>query len=280
LIWLTRPEGEPWHFQKSSNGQALGASLSDALVQGLYECVERDQYTLRRCSLNAFGVWPPRASFDHPVVRAIERAGLELFLFYCTFDISIPVYWAIIVDPSWRHCGGWGAHLAPYIAAERAVLEAVQSRAVVIAGARDDLERRDPDWMASVVFVRTLAALPITHQVPNYSFVASAEQEYDMVLERLSPDWFGQIYYKHIDLAPLHVVKVQILGLEQPVLEQWKQLRWNKLIEKLAEQSSMSVQASMESVLNAFGGNNGVDRHEPVISIPKLVLHPARKRSS
>ena len=281
LIWLVRPGNEPSYFQKSSNGQAAGGSFFDAILQAMYECVERDQYVMRRISMQKAGVWPPLATLEHPAVRAIERAGLKLFLFYCTFDIPIPVYWAIITDPSWRHCGGWGAHIDPHIAAERAVLEAVQSRAVVISGARDDLERRDPDWTSSVAAIKELEALPVTHPLASLPQELSAEEELLLVFARLGEGWLSRTWFKHVEVSSLlHVVKVQILGLEQPVMGQWKELRWSKLIKKLAEQSSMSVQASMESVLNAFGGNNGADRHEPAISIPKLVLHGPRKRSS
>jgi len=243
LVWLTCSPDEPGHFQKSSNGQSLGGSCADALLQGLYECIERDQYILRRCSLDFLRVWPPRANFDDQLAAAIESAGtgLKLFLFSCASDISIPVYWAIIMDPSWRACGGWGCHLNPSVAAERAVLEAVQSRAVVIAGARDDLERRDPDWHEQMTAIRRMEALPIAHKVPNWPIEMSAEEELNNVLRRLGP-WRERIYYKHIRLDDhLHAVKVQVLGFEQPVMRHWKPLRWHKLRESFTQAHPCTV---------------------------------------
>ena len=150
LIWLAKREGKERHFMTSSNGQAVGPTFADAFCQGLCECVERDQLTLRRLSLSRLGVYPPIVDLSHDIPESIgelhlkcSNASLKLVLFYCTADIPIPVYWAILFDPNgYASFSGWGCHITHEHAAERAILEAIQSRAVYIAGARDDIERK------------------------------------------------------------------------------------------------------------------------------------------
>jgi YcaO-like protein with predicted kinase domain len=230
LIRIVRPENEPPYFQKSSNGQALGSKFEDAFLQGLYECVERDQVTLRKCSLNYLGVWPPRANSHSDLFKRCQEAGQRLFLFSCTADIELPVYWALLVDPEWRSFGGWGCNIDPWKAHERAILEAIQSRCVYISGARDDMDRRDPDFQRQKNFIQTLDALPIQHVVPYLPRDMSVHDELSAVRDRMG-QWKEKIYYKQIPVDPLCAVKVQVLGLEQPMMRHWKPIRWHKLRE-------------------------------------------------
>jgi YcaO-like protein with predicted kinase domain len=240
LVWLIRRHDYdgPNHFQMTSNGQAIGASFEDAFLQGLYECVERDQTVLRMCSESVLHVWPPRVELPEnsfPIRQKCECASLKIFLFYCTFDVPIPCYWAILCDP-YGGCGtfgGWGCDLNPNHAAARAILEAIQSRAVYISGARDDIERRNFDLLKEKdpsELIRELEALPVLGQVPEggYQYESLAE-EIDHARELLGP-WAEQVCYKHIDLGELHAVKVLILGMEQPITKHWKSMRWEKLI--------------------------------------------------
>src|ERR1700740_590054 len=121
-------------FQRTSNGQAVAGSFDQAFLAGLYECVERDAITIRTCALEEFGRIPPKQDlqfFDGSLAilrDKISQAGLKLFLFYCSFDITLPVYWAIVIDPSGElpPFAGWGCNLDSRVAAERAMLEAVQ----------------------------------------------------------------------------------------------------------------------------------------------------------
>ena len=241
LVWLLRRaryDGPP-HFQMTSNGQAIGASFEDAFLQGLYECVERDQTVLRMCSESILKVWPPRVEPPESfatIVSKIHRASLKLFLFHCPVDIQIPCYWAVLADP-YGGCGtfgGWGCDLNPNHAAERAILEAIQSRAVYISGARDDIERRNFDELKArdpSDLIRELESLPVLGQVPEGGYqYESLGEELSHARELLGP-WAQQVCYKHIDLGELQAVKVIILGMEQPIAKYWKSMRWHKLAE-------------------------------------------------
>lgn len=239
LVWLDRRKRYtgPVMWQMSSNGQAIGASFEDALLQGIYECVERDQTVLRMCSQQYLNIWPPRIEVSQTlqeICTKLHRSSLKLYLFYCTYDIPIPCYWAILVDP-FGGCGtfgGWGCDLNPVKSAERAILEAIQSRCVYIAGARDDIERRNFELLKSKdpkELIDELDALPIQGRLPDFGWnYSSVQAELDHVRDLLGP-WYKQVCYRHIDLGDLHAVKVMILGLEQPITPYWKSVRWTKL---------------------------------------------------
>jgi YcaO-like protein with predicted kinase domain len=241
IVWLIRRaryDGTP-HFQMTSNGQAVGATFEDAFLQGVYECVERDQTVLRMCSESVFHVWPPRVEVPRNlsgIEACVQGASLKLFLFYCTVDVPIPCYWAILADP-YGGCGtfgGWGCDLNPNYAAERAILESIQSRAVYISGARDDIERRNFEQLKAKDpsdLIRELEALPILGDVPEGGYgYGTLEEELSHARELLGP-WADRVCYKHIDLGELQAVKVMILGMEQPIAKHWKSMRWHKLIE-------------------------------------------------
>jgi YcaO-like protein with predicted kinase domain len=253
LIWITKRHGKERHFMTSSNGQAMGATFEDAFCQGLCECVERDQFVLRRLSLQKLGIYPPRialplcasspggATSSDTLTSLWDRcraASLKLYLFYCTVDIPIPVYWSLLFDPSgYASFAGYGAHVSHLVAAERAILEAIQSRAVFIAGARDDIERRKFMSLSQEEIrssISEIESLPV-HLFPQESPLAlSTEEELALVVKRLGT-WRDHIYFKHIDLGDLHLVKSIILGLECPIHDRdggkWRSMRWDKLRE-------------------------------------------------
>jgi ribosomal protein S12 methylthiotransferase accessory factor len=134
-------------FQGSSNGLASGNHALEAIAAALYEVIERDAVTLDRIR-EGLGAAPDPIDLDRlpwpAVAELVERchaAGLVLHVSDITSDIGVPVYRAVLLDRQ-RHSGvygGYGAHLDPEIATVRAITEAIQSRAVIIAGSRDDL---------------------------------------------------------------------------------------------------------------------------------------------
>ena len=244
LIWMTRRVEFPIVFMRSSNGQAVAATFADAFLTGLYEVVERDQVTLRHLAWKKLGVHPPRISIDlsrpHPqrligLVEACDSAGLRLYLFACTFDIHIPTFWAILAGDDGPFAG-YGTSIYSDLAAERAILEAIQSRAVWLSGARDDIERRDFEANRDRALAQVrqeLDPLPTGAFPHNDMPELSVEDEFSLVLHKLSA-YRQNIYFKHLDLGDLHAVKTVILGLECPSFlreDLWRPIRFSTLVQ-------------------------------------------------
>lgn len=237
LVWLgDRLKAKPL-FQRTSNGQALAGTFDEAFLAGLYECVERDAITIRTCASQEFGRIPPKHDLAKlegnlsSLHAKICEARLKLFLFHCTFDIPLPVYWAIVIDPTGdlTPFAGWGCNLDSRIAAERAVLEAVQSRLVYISGARDDIQRRNFDLLRDqdpTQLIETYENLPQSDTFSNRIGDLEPATEKALVLSRLT-HWQKRILYKHIKTpCGFHAVKVFVLGLESPITPMWQPSRW------------------------------------------------------
>jgi ribosomal protein S12 methylthiotransferase accessory factor len=140
-------------FQRGSNGLASGNAFVEAVCAGLAEVIERDAVT---CALLRVGGDVARlptvdlATVPNDRVRELvgrlAGAGVAPILLDCTCDSDVPTYMAVLVDDAPPAPGcyrGCGAHLDPDVAMTRALTEAIQSRAIHIAGSRDDLSALD-----------------------------------------------------------------------------------------------------------------------------------------
>jgi YcaO-like protein with predicted kinase domain len=122
-----------------SNGNAAGAKLEEAILQGFLEVVERDSVALWWYNR----VRPPcveLASFGEPYFEALGELyrilGREMHVLDISTDFSIPAF-AAVSSPR-RDEGdlllGFGAHLDPRIAIAHALTEMNQFLAEAIAG--------------------------------------------------------------------------------------------------------------------------------------------------
>lgn len=232
LLWMVHRRQKRMDFQMTSNGQAVGYCFEDAFLCGLYEAVERDALALRLYAWDQIGILPSRVHVQKnqskigDLVDVIAQAGLRLFLFHCTVDVPIPVYWASLVDPSLNGfftTAGWGCDINPTRAARKAILEAIQSRCVYVAGARDDLLSQDYDQHKARDPFEQMAFMemaPETHVLDEYGSALTLLEELELVLDRLGA-WRQNIYFNRIDIDPLVAVKTVILGLEPPHNALW-----------------------------------------------------------
>jgi ribosomal protein S12 methylthiotransferase accessory factor len=153
--------GDPAFDIVTTNGLASGNNLTEAVLHGLYEVVERDAWTLAEvvgqqlpdlvepgrtddagvAVLNPVDVDSlPRRLRDH--VRQFTGLGITLQLFMVRADTRVPTCLAVAIDEdsaiSNAHLG-LGTDADPEIAVGRAVTEVAQSRCVDSAGGREDL---------------------------------------------------------------------------------------------------------------------------------------------
>jgi YcaO-like protein with predicted kinase domain len=139
-------------FLSSSNGLASGNTRTEAIVHGLCEVIERDQSCLWQIEQSLAG--DPRKrmvkldTIADPICRQqieiCRRANLDVWVWYCTYDIDVPVFACTIADRGNatfypQRASGYGCHPVATVALSRAITEAIQSRLTHISGVRDDV---------------------------------------------------------------------------------------------------------------------------------------------
>ena len=137
-------------------------------------------------------------------------------------DTGVPVYVAYIFDVEDPFEGiyrGYAAHLDPEVAQSRALCEAAQSRAVYIAGSRDDVlhERyrkiKDEDGMASLA--RLMADCRVVRADRHIDASGETfEQDVNRVCSLLMAAGFAEPLVVEMDHSfPCSVVRVMAPGL-------------------------------------------------------------------
>jgi ribosomal protein S12 methylthiotransferase accessory factor YcaO len=136
---------KPWFA--STNGMSAGNTREEAILAGLYEVIERDGVHLAMERTKA-GTMLARVNQDSiddsdclELLRRIEDAGARVFIYDTRNELGIPTFQCLLVDhekgiPLFK---GYRCNSDKWIALCGSICEAAQSRAVVFAGARDDV---------------------------------------------------------------------------------------------------------------------------------------------
>jgi YcaO-like protein with predicted kinase domain len=174
----------PRFLAGSTNGLASGNRRDEAILHGLYELVEREaerRWRLRppagraatAVDLAGLAAAMPTAG---ELLAQIRAADCDVAVFNLTGLAGLPVYRCVIADRVREYrpagCSGVGAHGLAAVAMLRAITEAAQSRATVIAGSRDD--RYPGAYADSARQVRQRAAPP--PPPPACSFTAGVRE--------------------------------------------------------------------------------------------------------
>jgi len=133
MVFLTQCKFLGHFFDTASGGLAAGATIEDAILQGLLEIVEHDAWMIWQAN----AVVTPRIKNDTiqtaylaQIIKSIEQLGFQVIIRDYTTDFSIPVFKTWIVnhnDYSHYATCGFGANLNPDIAIERSISEACQT---------------------------------------------------------------------------------------------------------------------------------------------------------
>jgi len=126
---------------------------------------------------------------------------------------GVSVYAAFLDDRRSRNplrvVGGQSAHVDPVLAIENAVLEAVQTRAVMISGGREDLDRHDVAAKMSYETARSQAGRwlnPTDRQVPSPAAALALPSDLAVVVGRIGEHLRAEKFYPtvFILLSPPH----------------------------------------------------------------------------
>lgn len=224
-------------FERSSNGLASGNEFCEAILHGLFEVVERDAWSL-------WNIMTPeqQAPFNVDLQSAmnvsdilkntlqqLEDKGIVTSVWDITSDVKLPTYYCILTEnpesKQWRPVmtsSGCGTHLDPEIAFSRAVNEAIQCRATVISGSRDD-QLPSKYQMVGDKAMHAYGIEMHSRTKPTYLFGQhrpkigdTFESDINTVLARLSEVEIYQVVV--VDLSReeigIPVVKIIIPGLE------------------------------------------------------------------
>ena len=212
--------GIPW----TTNGMGAAPSWPVAVLHALLETVERhalaealpDGFTAREVRARLVGrEGAPRAA---ALAARIEAGGFDVFFLDCTGSIALPVAAALLFD---RERGpvplaaGYACRLTADEALRAALLEAAQSRATDVHGAREDVAPMDP---GDVDALRAMCARARPRRsaraVVKLPAVRGAAAGLRAVLGRLQRAGFDRA--AALDLAPdgfpLRVAKVLVPG--------------------------------------------------------------------
>ncbi len=243
----------PWFGEKlfdttSTNGLASGNNLTEAIYHALCEVIERHTWAMYdvRCSfLPRFYLGPDAgdvaaapeielpsgdANVDR-LVRDVQAAGLVIRALALREEPLPLTFIASLTEPNaappMAHMGV-GCSLSPAHALTRALTEAVQSRAVDIQGAREDILRPDEPAGMMGTHARRLSVMPTRqwlYDVPSERITLEALP--DRAADDLALDLcatldairaYGIQSVIAIDLSPsdlsISVVRVVVPGLE------------------------------------------------------------------
>ena len=121
--------GEGFVYE-TSNGCALGGSLEEAILYGIFEVVERDSFLLTWYAQLPLPRLDPYSANDEELALMMDRAraaaGYEIHLYNATMEHGIPSVWAMAKNRKQKGlnliCAG-GAHVDPVRAAKSAIHE-------------------------------------------------------------------------------------------------------------------------------------------------------------
>ena len=223
-------------FSIDSNGLASGNHIAEAITSAIYELIERDAITCHAVATKCSSFFSPQVrqeTIHYPIVRGFlekfARAKIDCFLYDCTVDTEVPVFKAIVFDPTLRHgeiVAGYGAHLDPEIAMIRAISEAAQGRPVYISGARDDiLSPTVESWNVQ----KTAAHLKkqkatIDAKIYRSQTCGTFEEDISLLMQKLKQAGLNQliVYDLSQENSGVYVVQVIIPGLEGCYLKKCK----------------------------------------------------------
>ncbi|MGO7543275.1 YcaO-like family protein [Rhizobium ruizarguesonis] len=220
----------------ATNGLGAGFSMTEAVLHGLCEFVERHAQRIAELYLSnpgGLGVQPYQfveargvAPRIDEILAALAPRADAIRVLDITGEIAIPTYMATIVRQG-QVAQGFGTHPSPHVALESALLEAAQTIASAIAGGREDLsikarslgrhERPRPANPANVWFWLD-SDVPL-RPIPAVFGVACGDVLEDLrwSLDRVAAAGLERVLVCDLSqpqIAPAHVVRVIIPGLE------------------------------------------------------------------
>lgn len=208
-------------FAGSTTGLAVALNESDAILHGIFECIERDAIA-RAYRIHGFlqrfriDVATIDDSSTTGLIDDIRCKGLAVALWIIEGAGGIPVIWCQLMEDGTQplimpyQADGFAASLDPFSAVQQAVREAAQSRLAAISGARDDITRanypRYTDWQWIESHRHLLANGPksVDFRQLCESALPILADWLETVVHKLSESRVSSALFMNIDSGPLN----------------------------------------------------------------------------
>ncbi len=207
-------------FAWGTNGLASSCILSEAILSGVYEIIERDTLTCwsfirsKNRRIREFVIDEESIPFDSTktLIKTILESKLNIFLIYLPNELNIPVVKCHIlnnIDPARASASGYGCHHNIEVALNRAITEAVQGRCCYIAGSREDMFKakyNSVDYGYALDYFSEL--IPEALEIENKVSLSTDEAIEDIVSKSDQQGWLRPIAYVYKSTDPFSVVKI------------------------------------------------------------------------
>jgi YcaO-like protein with predicted kinase domain len=207
-------------FVSGSNGLASGSHVLEALLAALLEVIERDGLTWAAATrAPATDPLPLLDLLAPELSELLRRAGAVLEVVDATTDVGVPTYRCHLWVPGdpLGTASGSGAATDAATALVRAVVEAAQTRTVLVAGTRDDvftsMRRAATRWPSRFVGGPPAKLAPVVDAPQDETSLLSQAA---WVLGRLVRAGFDRVaVLRHTEPGdPVQVVRAIVPGLE------------------------------------------------------------------
>jgi ribosomal protein S12 methylthiotransferase accessory factor len=220
---------KPWFA--STNGMSAGNDREEAILSGIYEVIERDgvHLAMERTKAGTMLARVEEDSIDDPdcleLLKAIEDAGARVFIYDTRNECGVPTFQCLLVDhekgiPLFK---GYRCNPDKWIALCGSICEAAQSRAVVFAGARDDVtwakhrrlvsDSMGSNWAALLEAEKNVISM---EEIPNVERdIMEVMEEFGinpLVVDFPIPHLFEKEGSRVFKYAPFACVKVLVPG--------------------------------------------------------------------
>lgn len=231
-FFIYQPSDPALNFiPQDTSGLASGASIEEAVYQGLSEVIERDSYVIHyRQRLVSDTITIPSHHPLSSLVKHLEERGIRLHLKLLRNDTPVYVVHATSEDvngnfPIYTH--GSGASLNPWVAIQRAITETVQLRVTQIILAKglapeEIASRTDPyfswgagkkEWLSNLLDDGRDDKISLA-DLPDNS-LGDIKRNIEFVVDRLSSNGY-HVYAVNLSRAdnPITTVRVVIPGMQ------------------------------------------------------------------
>lgn len=233
-------------FKNNTNGLASGTTFLEAIVQGIYEVIERDcasiamsTDTYRNVDIN---------SIDSPkcqtLIKEFQNNSIDIYIKDISNELGIPCFSVSGDDLKNKNslllCGGHGCHSSKEIALIRALTEMEQARKTILYGKREDIKFMRPSTNPADDYIR------IKRKYKNWFSNSNSEsyknintfhfenlkEELNWLISNITSLGFSIFAVNLSTFSEIPVVRVIIPGLEN----------WNENHERIGQRIYSTLQ--------------------------------------